>query len=56
MTFTYYWYLGQATVVNDATKTRDERLANAALVDSVLQSVMPLSRHLYKYIGFVATK
>ena len=54
--FTYYWYLGQATVVNDATKTREERLANAALVDSVLQSVMPLSRQLYKYIGFIATK
>jgi len=54
--FTYYWYLGQASVVNDAAKPRDERLANAALVDSVLQMVMPLSRHLYKYIGFVATK
>ena len=54
--FTYYWYLGQATVVNDPARTREERLANASLVDSVLQSVMPLSRHLYKYIGFVATK
>jgi SAM-dependent methyltransferase len=54
--FTYYWYLGQASVVNDTTRTREERLANARLVDSVLQRVMPLSRQLYKYIGFVATK
>ncbi len=53
---TYYWYLGQATVVNDESKPREERIANAQLVDSVLQKVMPLSRHLYKYIGFVATK
>jgi SAM-dependent methyltransferase len=54
--FTYYWYLGQASVVNDESIPRDQRLANAALVDSVLQKVMPLSRNLYKYIGFVATR
>lgn len=54
--FTYYWYLGQALVVNDESKPREQRLADAALVDSVLQRVMPLSRHLYKYIGFVATR
>ena len=53
---TYYWYIGQATVVNDESRPREERIANAQLVDSVLQKVMPLSRHLYKYIGFVATK
>ena len=54
--FTYYWYLGQAVVVNDESRPREQRLANASLVDAVLQQVMPLSRHLYKYIGFVATK
>ena len=56
VTFTYYWYLGQAAVVNDAARPREERLAGAALVDSVLQRVMPLSRPLFKYIGFVATR
>jgi SAM-dependent methyltransferase len=56
VTFTYYWYLGQAGVVNDESVPREQRLANAALVDSVLQKVMPLSRILYKYIGFVATR
>jgi SAM-dependent methyltransferase len=54
--FTYYWYLGQASVVNDESVPVDRRLANASLVDSVLQRVMPLSRTLYKYIGFVATR
>lgn len=56
VSFTYYWYLGQASVVNDEARPREERLASAALVDSVLQRVMPLSRPLYKYIGFVATR
>jgi ubiquinone/menaquinone biosynthesis C-methylase UbiE len=56
VTFRYYWYLGQAFVVNDASRPREERLANATFVDSVLKKVMPLSRHLYKYIGFVAIK
>jgi SAM-dependent methyltransferase len=56
VTFTYYWYLGQASLVNDEAKPRDQRLADAALVDSVLQRVLPLSRNLYKYIGFIATR
>jgi SAM-dependent methyltransferase len=56
VTFSYYWYLGQALDVNDESKPREQRLADAALVDSVLHKVMPLSRHLFKYIGFVATK
>lgn len=56
VTFTYYWYLGQAVVVNDESKPREQRVTDAALVDAVLRRVMPLSRHLYKYIGFVATR
>lgn len=56
VTFRYYWYLGQAFIVNEEGPSREERLKNAAKTDDVLQRVMPLSRHLYKYIGFVATK
>jgi SAM-dependent methyltransferase len=56
VTFTYYWYLGQAFVVNDESRPREQRLVEAAFVDSVLQRSMPLARQLYKYIGFVATK
>jgi ubiquinone/menaquinone biosynthesis C-methylase UbiE len=54
--FRYYWYLGQAFLVNEEGKPREERLANAATTDGVLQRLMPLSRHLYKYVGFVAHK
>jgi ubiquinone/menaquinone biosynthesis C-methylase UbiE len=55
--FHYYWFLGQAFVVNDpARPSRDERLERAREMDAVLQRVLPLSRSLYKYIGFVAEK
>jgi len=56
VTFRYYWYLGQAFLVNEEGKLREERLKNAETTDNVLQRVMPLSRQLYKYIGFVAVK
>ncbi len=56
VTFKYYWYLGQAFLVNEEGKPREERLKNAETTDGVLQRLMPLSRHLYKYIGFTAVK
>ncbi len=57
VTFHYYWFLGQAHVVNDASRpSRDERLERAGEMDAVLQRILPLSRRLYKYIGFVAEK
>jgi ubiquinone/menaquinone biosynthesis C-methylase UbiE len=56
VTFRYHWYLGQAFLVNEAGKPRDERLKNAETTDMVLRKLLPLSRHLYKYVGFVAVK
>jgi ubiquinone/menaquinone biosynthesis C-methylase UbiE len=56
VTFRYYWYLGQASLVNEEGKPREERLKNAETMDRVLQNVMPLSRQLFKYVGFVAVK
>lgn len=52
----YFWFLGQASVINNPNSPKEENLKSAELMDSTLQSVLPLSRHLYKYIGFVATK
>ena len=54
--FRYYWYLGQASLVNQEGIPRERRLENAQSMDGVLQKLMPLSRHLFKYIGFVAHK
>lgn len=53
----YYWFLGQAGMINDtAIADKAQRLQNAALVDSTLQGILPVSRCLYKYLGFIATK
>lgn len=56
VTFRYHWYLGQAFLVNEEGKSRDERLRNAETTDTVLRKLLPLSRHLYKYVGLVAVK
>ena len=53
----YYWYLGQASMLNDSTNgTKEERIRNADQMDKILQQSLPLSRNLYKYLGFVAFK
>jgi SAM-dependent methyltransferase len=56
VTFSYYWFLGQASIVNDPAHSKDENVAAANRMDAVLQKAMPLSRALYKYVGFVATR
>jgi len=54
----YHWYIGQAGLINNDNfgGTRDERIKNSNQFDEVLADLVPLSRHLYKYIGFVAIK
>jgi hypothetical protein len=52
----YHWFLGETLVVNNANFDKETNLTTAKLFNEVLHNSMPLSRHLYKYIGFVATK
>jgi SAM-dependent methyltransferase len=52
----YHWFLGETLVVNNPNTDKEANLATAKFFNEVLHSSMPLSRHLYKYIGFVATK
>lgn len=54
--FFYYWFVGQGNVINDSGKPKEERFKNAEIIDELLQRALPLSRYLYKYIGFIATK
>lgn len=54
--FFYYWFIGQANLINSDLYTKDEGMQKAALVKQALDNVMPLSRNLFKYIGFYATK
>ena len=44
------------TLINDEHLEKEIRFENALLVGEVLQRVMPLSRSLFKYLGFVAVK
>jgi ubiquinone/menaquinone biosynthesis C-methylase UbiE len=52
----YYWFLGQSELVNDSRRTRAEQVALADVLSEILIRGLPLTRKLFKYIGFVATR
>ena len=52
----YHWFLGETLVVNKPNSEKEKNLDTAKWFNEVLHNSMPLSRHLYKYVGFVATK
>ena len=52
----YYWFLGQADLVNDSRRPRAEQVAMAEILAETLTRGFPLTRQLFKYIGFVATR
>ena len=52
----YYWFLGQAQLINEPGCDRDAQIALADRVDRTLKRALPLSRNLYKYLGFIAVK
>jgi ubiquinone/menaquinone biosynthesis C-methylase UbiE len=54
--FIYHWYVGQAQLVNDESLERNVRLERAATMHKYLTKSLPLSRHLFKYVGFLAEK
>ena len=54
--FCYHWFLGQGQMINDPQVPIEERFQSAKIVDRALRRVLPLSRSLFKYVGFVATR
>ena len=56
ISFFYYWFLGQAGLVNDSRLSVEERLRIGDLCSETLRKGLPLTRHLFKYFGFVATR
>lgn len=52
----YHWYIGQGVLINDEQYTREDRFHQAEIIDRHLRKVLPLSKSLFKYIGFVAVK
>ena len=54
--FVYHWFVGQAHLVNDPANAREKNVQQANFVHTSLINMLPLSRHLFKYVGFIATK
>lgn len=52
----YYWYIGQGYLINNEKYSAASRHEYAEITEEVLQKILPLSKGLYKYLGFVATK
>lgn len=54
--FHYHWFLGEGFLINSGSAPREELFQQAAVVNDALLRALPVSRHLFKYLGFVATK
>ena len=54
--FHYHWFLGEGYLINSGSAPRDELFRQAATIHDALQRALPVSRNLFKYLGFVATK
>jgi ubiquinone/menaquinone biosynthesis C-methylase UbiE len=54
--FHYHWFLGEAFIINSTATDRDDLFQQALVVGEALQRALPVSRNLFKYLGFVATK
>ena len=52
----YYWYIGQGQLINNESFEKEERFKYAEVMNNQLQHILPLSRHLFKYLGFYAVK
>lgn len=54
--FFYHWFIGEADVIYSKKVSKEQGLANASLVHESLTRALPLSRPMFKYVGFVATR
>lgn len=54
--FFYEWFVGRGQIINDESLTPEQRDANADAIEDLLQRALPLSRGMFKYLGFVATR
>jgi ubiquinone/menaquinone biosynthesis C-methylase UbiE len=54
--FIYHWFVGQAELINNSKiELADRKLITDTMHQYLIRS-LPLSRHLFKYVGFIATK
>jgi ubiquinone/menaquinone biosynthesis C-methylase UbiE len=54
--FIYHWFIGQAQLINDDKIDKNKRFEQADVMHHYLTKALPVSRNLFKYIGFIAYK
>lgn len=54
--YIYHWFIGQAQLINDESVEKARRFEQADVMHHYLTKSLPVSRSLFKYIGFIATK
>ena len=54
--FLYHWFLGQAQLINDTTISTEQRFNYSNIMNEYLVKGLPLTRHMFKYVGFIAIK
>jgi len=54
--FIYHWFIGQAQLINDETVAKEKRFEQADVIHNYLSKSLPVTRNVFKYIGFIATK
>ncbi|MBL4715024.1 MAG: class I SAM-dependent methyltransferase [Bacteroidia bacterium] len=52
----YHWFLGQGQLINDEQYSKEERFDHANVMHTILEKALPLSKSLFKYLGFIAVK
>lgn len=52
--FQYYWFVGQGALINRPDGSAATRQAEAHAVETLLAQALPVSRVLFKYVGFTA--
>lgn len=54
--FIYHWFIGQSHLINNENIKKEERFKQAETIHNCLTKSLPISRNLFKYIGFIAYK
>jgi ubiquinone/menaquinone biosynthesis C-methylase UbiE len=54
--FFYHWFVGEALLLNSPGTDRNVQVEKCGAINQALQDGLPLSRNLFKYLGFVAIK
>ncbi len=52
----HHWFVGEGRLIHDDAIDPEVRMACAHATNDALQRALPLTRHLFKYLGVIATR